>query len=132
MLLLSGAVLALGYLGERAARRRAEAALAGRLRSGGPRPDTSLDEQLRFEALLAEQSAAFSRVSAASLDREIEQGLRRIADYLQADQGSLTEFSPAGRAARVTHEWVTEGGERPPSTLAPEERPWVLARLLAG
>jgi hypothetical protein len=122
----------MGLLGERAARRRAEAALAGRRRSGSPRPDANLDRPLRFEALLSEQSAAFSRVSPAALDAEIERGLRRIADYLEADQGSLAELVPASGASRITHVWVGAGAERPPSAPALEKLPWVLARLLAG
>ena len=66
------------------------------------RVELSLDEQLRFEVLLSEQSAAFSRVSAADVDREIEQALRRTVDFLGVDRGSLAEFSPDGGWRRAS------------------------------
>jgi signal transduction histidine kinase len=96
------------------------------------RAEVSLDEQLRFETLLSEQSAAFSRVGPADVDRQIERALRQIVDFLQVDRGSLAEFASDSQTARVTHEWVTEGAEPAPSALALGELPWVVARLGAG
>jgi len=96
------------------------------------RVELSLDEQLRFEVLLSEQSAAFSRVSAADVDREIEQALRRTVDFLGVDRGSLAEFSPDGRTTRVTHNWTNEGTEPPAAALGLAEVPWVESRLRAG
>ena len=95
------------------------------------RVELSLEEQLRFEVLLSEQSAAFSRVSAADVDREIDQGLRRTVDFLGVDRGSLTELSPDGRASRVTHSWANEG-TAPAPALSLAEVPWVERRLRAG
>ena len=96
------------------------------------RAERSIEEQLRFETLLAEESAAFSSGAVADVDREIERGLRRIADFLEVDRGSLAEFSQDSRTARITHEWVTAGVEPGPSALALGELPWVVARLRAG
>ena len=92
----------------------------------------SLDEQLRFEALLAEQSAAFSRVSAPDVDREIEQALGRTSAFLRVDRGSLAEVSEDGRTARLTHAWAGEGTEPSPVVLGFAEVPWVEGRLRAG
>lgn len=112
-LLLLGA----GFLWERSGRRRAE---------------RSLGERLRFETLLADQVATFSRASALDVDREIERALRRIADFLGVDWGSLTEFSHDRRTARITHSWVAQGvGDQPP-TFGFEELPWILGRLQRG
>lgn len=96
------------------------------------RAELSLDEQLRFEVLLSEQSAAFSRVSAADVDREIERALRRTADFLGVDRGSVTELSEDGGTARVTHGWANEGTEPAPAVLLLEGLPWAATRLRAG
>jgi C4-dicarboxylate-specific signal transduction histidine kinase len=112
-LLLLGA----GFLWERLGRRRAE---------------RSLGERLRFETLLADQVATFSRVSALDVDREIERALRRIADFLEVDWGSLTEYSHDRRMARITHSWVAEGVDHQPPAFGFEELPWILARLQRG
>ena len=96
------------------------------------RVELSRDEQLRFEVLLSEQSAAFSRVSAADVDREIEQALRRTVDFLGVDRGSLAEFSSDGRTTRVTHSWANPGTAPAPLTLVLAEVPWVETRLRAG
>ena len=117
LVLLSLLLVGAGFLRERGRRRRAE---------------LSLGERLRFETLLADQVATFSSVSAADVDREIERALRRIADFLEVDWGSLAEYSHDRRTARITHSWVAEGVDRQPSALGVEELPWVVSRLQRG
>ena len=116
-LILSLVLLGLGLVLERAGRRRAEVLLG---------------ERLRFETLLSEQVATFSRVSGADVDRAIQRALRRIADFLAVDWGNLTEYSDDSRMARVTHWWVAEGVGPPPSAIGFEEIPWVVTRLRRG
>lgn len=116
-LVLALVLLGVGLVLERAARRRAEVLLG---------------ERLRFETLLSEQVATFSRVSGADIDREIQRALRRIADSLAVDWGNLTEYSDDSRMARVTHGWVADGVGPQPSTIRFEEIPWVVARLRRG
>jgi signal transduction histidine kinase len=96
------------------------------------RAQLALEERLRFETLLAEQSAAFSGLASADVDREIERALRRIVDFLDVDRGSLAEFSPDSRSARITHSWEAEGVAPAPPALSLAAFPWVVARLLAG
>ncbi|HSD22824.1 MAG TPA: ATP-binding protein [Solirubrobacterales bacterium] len=115
--ILSSLLLAVGLLLERAGRRRAEALLG---------------ERLRFETLLSEQVATFSRIAPADVDREIQRALRRIADVLGVDWGNLTEYSDDSRTARVTHWWVADGVGPQPSAIAFEEIPWVVTRLRRG
>jgi C4-dicarboxylate-specific signal transduction histidine kinase len=116
-LILSLLLLAIGLMFERAGRRRAEVLLG---------------ERLRFETLLSEQVATFSRISAADVDREIQRALRRIADVLGVDWGNLTEYSDGSRTARVTHWWVADGVGPQPSAIGFEEIPWVVTRLRRG
>jgi signal transduction histidine kinase len=117
LVLLSLLLLGAGFVRERAGRRRAE---------------LSLGERLRFETLLADQAATFSSVAAADVDREIQRALRRIADFLGVDWGSLAEYSHDRRTVRITHSWVAEGVDRQPSALGFEELPWVVSRLQQG
>jgi C4-dicarboxylate-specific signal transduction histidine kinase len=111
------AVLSTGLLIERSGRRRAE---------------LSLGERLRFETLLAEQAATFSRVSGTDVDREIERALRRMADFLAVDWSTLTEYSEDSRTARVTHWWTAEGMDPQPVALGFGEIPWSVAQLRRG
>jgi len=117
MLVFSLVLVGIGLVLERAGRRRAEVLLG---------------ERLRFETLLSEQVATFSRVSGADVDRAIQRALRRIADFLAVDWGNLTEYSDDSQTARVTHWWVAEGVGPPPSAIGFEEIPWVVTRLRRG
>ncbi|MEX2222468.1 MAG: ATP-binding protein [Candidatus Rokuibacteriota bacterium] len=117
VLILALVILGVGLVLERAGRRRAE---------------LSLGERLRFETLLSEQVATFSRISVADVDREIQRALRRLADFLAVDWGNLTEYSNDGQTARVTHRWVAEGVGPPPWAIGFDEIPWVVTRLRRG
>lgn len=87
------------------------------------RMELSLAERLRFEKLLSSLSAAFSHLSAGDFDREIQRGLRQVAEFLGVDRGSLIEFSRDGSTARswAIEEWMDVG-----------EFPWMTARLQRG
>jgi signal transduction histidine kinase len=111
------ALLVAGLLLERIRRRAAERSLATRL---------------SFETLAAELSAALSSAPLAEVDREITRALRRIADFLGADWGSLAEFPRDTRAARITHSWVAEGAAPGPATVVRPALPWVTDRLERG
>jgi hypothetical protein len=87
------------------------------------RVERSLAERLRFEALLSEQSAAFSGLPVTEIDREITRALRRTADFFGADWGSLAEFSADTRAGRITHSWVAEGVASRPTVASVTETP---------
>ena len=117
-LVVALALLSTGLLIERSGRRRAE---------------VSLGERFRFETLLAEEAATFSRVSGVDVDHEIERALRRIADFLGVDWSTLTEYSEDSRTARVTHRWVAEGmGPQPVAALGLGETPWSVEQLRRG
>ena len=87
------------------------------------RMELSLAERLRFERLLSSLSAAFSHLSVADFDQEIQHGLRQVVDFLGVDRGSLIEFSRDGTTARswAIEEWMDVG-----------QFPWMTARLRSG
>jgi signal transduction histidine kinase len=87
------------------------------------RMELSLAERLRFERLLSSLSTAFSHLSAADFDREVQRGLRQVVDFFGVDRGSLIEFSRDGTTARswAIEEWMDVG-----------KFPWMTARLRSG
>jgi signal transduction histidine kinase len=96
------------------------------------RQELSRAERLRFETLLSEQSATFSGLPPGEVDHEIERALRRIADFFQADWGSLAEFSQDSRMARITHSWVADGAAPAPAAVSLAEIPWTTSRWQSG
>lgn len=87
------------------------------------RIEVSLAERLAFEKLLSSLSTTFSNLWAVDFDREIEQGLRRIVEFLDVDRGGLTEFSRDGTVSRT---WTVNGAV----TMA--DIPWTAAALQRG
>jgi signal transduction histidine kinase len=87
------------------------------------RAESSLAEHLRFEKLRSSLSATLSHVSAVDFDREVQRGLRQVADFIGVDRGSLIEFTRDGRTARswAIEEWMDVG-----------KFPWMTARLQRG
>jgi PAS domain S-box-containing protein len=90
------------------ARRRAERALA---------------ERLRLEQLVTHLAMAFGHLSTVEFDREIQRGLRAVVDFLEVDRGSLIEFSQDGKAARC---WAIE------DWMDVQDFPWMTACLQRG
>ena len=88
--LLAQAALIAGLLASRTQRRRAQGALA---------------ERLRFESLVSELSAEF--VSAREVPGQIERALERIVEALGLDRAVLAELGQGGAdVIWVTHSWT--------------------------
>jgi PAS domain S-box-containing protein len=115
LVLQSGLIV--GLVAQRAHRRRAQQALATRV---------------RFDALFSELSAMFLDLPAADMDRQIERALRRVAEELAADRGTLVELGSGGDEVHVTHAWTRDGVEPIPATVARREFPWIASRLDEG
>src|SRR5439155_15179075 len=87
------------------------------------RIEVSLAERLAFETLLSSLSTTFSTLWTVDFDREIQQGLRRLVDFLDVDRGDLIEFARDGTTVRT---WTIDGA------LAADDIPWTIARLRRG
>ena len=61
--------------------------------------ETSLEELLKFERLLADLSVRFANVSGDEVELEIEIALKHLLKFLDFDRGSFGEFAANG--------WVT-------------------------
>jgi PAS domain S-box-containing protein len=114
---LQGALIA-GLLVSRHQRRRAQHALA---------------ERLRFETLLSELSAAFVTLPAREVGGEITKALERIVEELRLDRAVLAEMDDRRPGEiDVTHSWTREGVPAIAGALRTRTFPWMSSRLKAG
>jgi PAS domain S-box-containing protein len=115
--LLAQAALIAGLLVSRAQRRRAQGALA---------------ERLRFESLVSELSAEF--VSAREVPGQIERALERIVEALGLDRATLAELGQ-GRdddVIWVTHSWTRDDIASLSGGVDRKAFPWIASRLQDG
>jgi PAS domain S-box-containing protein len=110
-------LLVVGLLINLGQRRRAERALAKRL---------------QFETLLAELSGQFVAVEAKELDREIDQGIKQLVEFLGIDRGRLWQLSGPEGEFLPTHSWAVPEIQAisPPPTQ--ERFPWIRSQMLHG
>ena len=67
------------------------------------------------------------------LDRQIEHGLQRLAEFLEVDRSTLFEFSEDKTHFRATYSWTVAGGEPAPAAMiAFDQLPWAVAKRLRG
>ncbi len=100
------------------------------------RMELSLAERLRFERLLSSLSTAFSHLSAADFDREVQRGLRQVVDFFGVDRGSLIEFSRDGTTCAFVGDRGMDGRRQVPVDDGPtakrRRRPLCAARRASG
>jgi PAS domain S-box-containing protein len=92
----------------------------------------ALAQRLRFETLLSDLSAMFTVGVPATVDRDIERGLRRIVEDLDIDRATLGMFSSSSHEVRVTHSWAREGVPPLRDMIRGTQAPWIVAQLRRG
>jgi signal transduction histidine kinase len=110
---VQGALIA-ALLVQRAQRRRAQGALAARL---------------RFETLVSELSALFASQHGGDVDRHITDALRRIGEELAVDRITVGEAPTGSYRIVVTHSWTRDGVRPLPALLDGRVMPWTLSRI---
>jgi two-component system, LuxR family, sensor kinase FixL len=96
------------------------------------RAERSLARRLEFETLLAELSAQFVAVSASKVDREIQQGIKQLVQFLGVDRGHLWKLVENQKEFVSAHFWAAPGIEPMPRTPVSEYFPWIREQLLNG
>ena len=98
------------------------------------RPQSKLDDQLRFDILLAEISTFFINLPVDRIDREIESTQRRICEFLAIDRSTLFQVVETDSETLVlTHFYQPPDILIPPAQMnAKEFFPWTLKKLLGG
>ena len=74
---------------------------------------STLEERLRFEALLVDLSTGFVALPADQVDGAIEDAQRRIVESLALDRSALFQFSAEGEML-LTHSGFVQGSSRSP------------------
>jgi signal transduction histidine kinase len=87
------------------------------------RMEVSLAERLAFEKMLSSLSATFSKLWDADFDRQAEQGLRRVVEFLGVDRATLMELPRGSKTCRA---WTIDGGP------TAEEIPWTVSLIRRG
>ncbi len=96
------------------------------------RAQERIDELLGFERLLSHLSAVLINVSVEDLDKEIEQGLRRIADFLKMDRAVVYEFSNSETTLEAIHSYAAAETFTSPAILRREDLSSFFERLVRG
>ncbi|MBL3591494.1 MAG: sigma 54-interacting transcriptional regulator [gamma proteobacterium endosymbiont of Lamellibrachia anaximandri] len=66
------------------------------------------------------------------MDRQIEQGLKCIAESLQVDRSTLFGFSEEKTHFCATHSWTAPGCEPAPARVVFDQLPWATEKMLRG
>ena len=96
------------------------------------RAEAALTERLAFETLVSDLSSTLVELRAPDLAIGIAHGLRRVAEHLRVERGSIIELTPLEEDARITHVWMAPGVPPLPSSVDPRQFAWVLGRLRRG
>jgi PAS domain S-box-containing protein len=116
-LCLVEALLIFGLLWQRARRRKLE---------------ESLVERLTFESLLSDLSTTFINLPEQQVDSNIENGLGRIAEFLNIEGIALYELSPNRTDLTASFSWTREGISPAPTLVTMNEVPWWANHFLRG
>jgi formate hydrogenlyase transcriptional activator len=91
---------------------------------------SDLDDRLRFEMLMTELSTQFAGVTSASIDEEIVNAQRRIAETLELDRSTLVQLRENERFV-LTHSWQLPD-LKPFPGFAIKDLPWMANEILRG
>jgi formate hydrogenlyase transcriptional activator len=93
----------------------------------------NLQQRLDFETLISELSSRFIDLRPGELDREMEDGLRRICEPLGIDLAILWQWSQAVPDVIVpTHVYHVDGVARPSEPMQQDQYPWARQQMLEG
>jgi PAS domain S-box-containing protein len=99
----------------------------------GPGPLAwSLDERVRFEALIADLSAAFVNLPPAKVDERIGDALRQVVEFLGADRADFGEVSENDLTFRLTHSYTARGFPHSPPAIPESHLPWYSTTIRQG
>jgi PAS domain S-box-containing protein len=117
LLCVAEALLILALLSQRARRRKVE---------------ESLVERLAFESLLSDLSTTFINLPEEQVDSNIENGLGRIAEFLNIEGITLYEFSQDRTELTATFSWTREASKPAPTVVTMNRMPWWTSHVLRG
>jgi len=99
------------------------------------RVEEELQYRLNFQHLITTVSSQFINLHPAQIDDEIENALKQIGEFADADRSYIFQFSDDQKSKFCTHEWCAEGIEPLMGRIqnAPMVTyPWSMKRYLRG
>jgi len=93
---------------------------------------TALEERLHLQKLISDISTILINLPATEVDRQIEQGLKRIVEFLGIERSGFGEFSEDLKELHTTHFYAVPGIEPVPKVLLTDFLPWYAGRLHRG
>jgi diguanylate cyclase (GGDEF)-like protein/PAS domain S-box-containing protein len=94
--------------------------------------EAAMDEQVRFEKLLSEISAALVSNPTTGVDQVIAQGLERIAEFVDVDRVSVSTYHPVQQELRVVSSYNRPGTRTRLGILRQKENPWYFMKYAQG
>ena len=94
--------------------------------------EAALNERLRFDRLLAELSAKFINLPDAEVDKQIDNGLKLVIEFLGVDRSTLFQLSEDRTCFQVTHSWAVDGIETMPIGISSDLFPYCAEKVLRG
>lgn len=94
--------------------------------------EAELNDRIRFEAFLAEQSASFVNVGVQEIDAEMGHVLERTVEFLGVDRGNIAEFAEDGETLTLTHSCGTHKVSAYEPFNVIETLPWYSGMIRAG
>ena len=94
--------------------------------------ELTLERQLRFESLLSNVSAGFVNLPFDEFDNEVNERLRSITEFFDADQCTIRLFSEDGSQLALAFEYHTAETESAPESISNEQSPWYMQQLIQG
>ena len=92
-----------------------------------------LQTRLEFETLISDLSSRFINLPPGEVDREIEDALRRVCEFLGIDLAVLWQWSVVAPGVLTpTHFYYAQEGLQPPEPMRQEHYPWYVQQMLAG
>ena len=91
-----------------------------------------IEERLRFEGLISNLSAGFVNLPPGEVDSEINQGLRSITEFFDADRCTIGLFSEDGTQLARAFDYHSGDAEPAPETMSKEQFPWYFDQLIRG
>jgi PAS domain S-box-containing protein len=96
------------------------------------RAESALAERLRFETFLTELSAAFANLPSHRVDEAIEEWIRRLVNFLGTDRVTFSDFEENGQFYRRHSYSVPEVKPLQVAARLDEQFPWVTEKLRSG
>jgi signal transduction histidine kinase len=91
-----------------------------------------IQERLRFEKLISDLSAGFVYVAFDQIGREIQKGIRSMAEFFDADRCSIGLFSEDRTRLTLAFDHHAAGTGPGPGSISKDQMPWYLEQLIQG